>query len=258
MFKWQPLASLFDKVLCIRGPMTVYYLTHVVIHHKRVVAYTGYRMHEFLGFGGLTTVRGWFKFLVDLVIGRFVTVLRVIALSVWSYKNRDLEIEPRPLREFKTADSTTYDDFTEFCMPTMLAWAAKGGNKRRIKVAFECLLTLGFLVTLVVLSWKAYLFVFVPAMFLGNTAMNYLEYCSHYGVYSEQMGHDGVSAYGKLYNWFFFNNGLHAEHHLRPKAHWSTLYEVRKEMPPESERKVVGNFLLSPFSPVTTRPAEPS
>jgi fatty acid desaturase len=100
--------------------------------------------------------------------------------------------------------------------------------------------------------------VFQPARFVGNVALGYLEYCSHYGVYSEEFGHDSVSAYGRVYNFFFFNNGLHAEHHLRPKAHWTTLYAVRAEMPPESERKVVSNFLLSPFSDAAPKQAPQS
>ena len=34
-----------------------------------------------------------------------------------------------------------------------------------------------------------------------------------------------MSSYGKVYNWIFFNNGYHAEHHFRPKAHWTKMHE---------------------------------
>jgi fatty acid desaturase len=33
----------------------------------------------------------------------------------------------------------------------------------------------------------------------------------------------GVSSYGKIYNWLFFYNGYHAEHHFRPKVHWTKM-----------------------------------
>jgi fatty acid desaturase len=32
-----------------------------------------------------------------------------------------------------------------------------------------------------------------------------------------------TSHYGRLYNWLFFNDGYHVEHHLRPGEHWSRL-----------------------------------
>jgi hypothetical protein len=35
--------------------------------------------------------------------------------------------------------------------------------------------------------------------------------------------HGTTSHYGWLYNWCFFNDGYHAEHHLRPGEHWTRL-----------------------------------
>jgi fatty acid desaturase len=32
-----------------------------------------------------------------------------------------------------------------------------------------------------------------------------------------------VSSYDKLYNWTWFYNGYHAEHHFRPKVHWTRM-----------------------------------
>jgi fatty acid desaturase len=40
----------------------------------------------------------------------------------------------------------------------------------------------------------------------------------------------GVSSYGKIYNWLFFYNGYHAEHHFRPKVHWTKMEKFRRSI----------------------------
>jgi hypothetical protein len=39
-----------------------------------------------------------------------------------------------------------------------------------------------------------------------------------------------VSHYGRLYNWLFFNDGYHVEHHARPARHWTTLPNNREAL----------------------------
>jgi hypothetical protein len=47
--------------------------------------------------------------------------------------------------------------------------------------------------------------------------------------------HRGVSYYGALYNFFWFNDGYHAEHHRWPAEHWTRLPDRRGQMiAPES------------------------
>ena len=52
---------------------------------------------------------------------------------------------------------------------------------------------------------------------------------------------NSVSAYGKLYNFVWFNNGYHQEHHFRPGTHWMDLPKVRKELPSDEDRQVIKN-----------------
>jgi hypothetical protein len=45
--------------------------------------------------------------------------------------------------------------------------------------------------------------------------------CQLQGYFEHSRG--TVSHYGKLYNFLFFNDGYHVEHHARPGLHWSSL-----------------------------------
>jgi fatty acid desaturase len=63
-----------------------------------------------------------------------------------------------------------------------------------------------------------------PTFFLGVYVPGYLAglgFCSLQGHFEHARG--TTSHYGWLYNWCFFNDGYHAEHHLRPGEHWTRL-----------------------------------
>jgi len=49
----------------------------------------------------------------------------------------------------------------------------------------------------------------------------------------------GISHYGRLYNWLWFNDGYHAEHHGRPGAHWTALPGLRLAAAARSRRAPV-------------------
>ena len=62
------------------------------------------------------------------------------------------------------------------------------------------------------------IFYFLPFWYLGH-CFSYLNgYYRHYGANPDKPIAWGVSSYGKIYNWLFFYNGYHAEHHFRPKG----------------------------------------
>jgi hypothetical protein len=83
--------------------------------------------------------------------------------------------------------------------------------------------------TLVLALWSAlagvyprfFLLVYLPGCALG------LMLCALQGHYehvnAEGGGDAGTSHYGALYNWLFFNDGFHAEHHANPALHWTML-----------------------------------
>ena len=79
------------------------------------------------------------------------------------------------------------------------------------------------------INWRYMLF-FLPFFYLGH-CFSYLNgYFRHYGGNPEKPIAWGVSSYGKIYNWIFFYNGYHAEHHFRPKVHWTQMENFQQQI----------------------------
>jgi fatty acid desaturase len=90
-----------------------------------------------------------------------------------------------------------------------------------------------FATTLLVMflfNWRYMLFYFLPFFYLGH-CFSYLNgYYRHYGANPDKPMAWGVSSYGKIYNWLFFYNGYHAEHHFRPKVHWTKMEGFHRQI----------------------------
>lgn len=39
-----------------------------------------------------------------------------------------------------------------------------------------------------------------------------------------------IYRYGRLYNWLWLNNGYHAEHHFRPRLHWTQMKKFHRDI----------------------------
>jgi fatty acid desaturase len=86
------------------------------------------------------------------------------------------------------------------------------------------------LLTMLFFNWRYVLFFFLPFFYLGH-CFSYLNgYFRHYGANPDKPIAWGVSSYGKLYNWIFFYNGYHAEHHFRPKVHWTKMEAFQRQI----------------------------
>jgi len=86
----------------------------------------------------------------------------------------------------------------------------------------ELALVFGTFITLGVLNWHYILFL-LGFWYFGHS-LSYLNgYYRHYGGNPDEPIAWGVSSYDKLYNWIWFYNGYHAEHHFRPKVHWTRM-----------------------------------
>jgi fatty acid desaturase len=88
------------------------------------------------------------------------------------------------------------------------------------------------------INWRYMLF-FLPFFYLGH-CFSYLNgYFRHYGANPDKPIAWGVSSYGKIYNWIFFYNGYHAEHHFRPKVHWTKMEQFQRQIAELQKREGV-------------------
>lgn len=108
---------------------------------------------------------------------------------------------------------------------------AKGGRKiddvRWAKfedAAHYAWFALGFLI-----NWKFMLY-FLPFYYLGHVFSMMVGYYEHYQANPDLPIAWGVSTYGWAYNFFWLNNGYHAEHHFRPRIHWTKMKQVREAL----------------------------
>jgi fatty acid desaturase len=94
-----------------------------------------------------------------------------------------------------------------------------------------------------VARWRFMLF-FLPSYYFGH-CLSYLNgYYLHYGGNPDVPLAWGVSSYHRLYNWLWFNNGYHAEHHYRPRVHWTRMKALHEQL--EAEQRAAGTRVISP------------
>jgi fatty acid desaturase len=86
-----------------------------------------------------------------------------------------------------------------------------------------------------VLDWKFWIF-FLPFYYLGHCCTYLNGFFLHYGGNPDKPIAWGVSSYDKWYNLLWFNNGYHAEHHYRPKLHWTKMDQFHHDIL-EQQRK---------------------
>jgi len=86
-------------------------------------------------------------------------------------------------------------------------------------VATESILIAGLWVTFLLLLPLFFLKVYLPGVMLG------LALCYVHG-YFEHAGGGTTSNYGVAYNFAFFNDGYHIEHHEKPSEHWTRIRRI--------------------------------
>jgi len=111
---------------------------------------------------------------------------------------------------------------------------------------FEIFAFLGLYVFGFFLNWK-FMLAYLPFYYLGH-CLSYLNgYYLHYGGNPEVPIAWGVSSYERIYNWLWFNNGYHAEHHYRPRLHWTKMRAFHLQIA-EQQRKAGVHVIAPPHA----------
>lgn len=106
---------------------------------------------------------------------------------------------------------------------------------------FEVAAVLFFVGCGLVYDWRAILFL-LPFYYLGQCLSQLNGYYEHFnGNPAEPMAW-GVSTYARLYNWAWFRNGYHAEHHYRPRLHWTRLADLHRAI--AAEQRAAGVHVI--------------
>ena len=99
------------------------------------------------------------------------------------------------------------------------------------------------MVGLLLLNWRFFAF-FLPFWYLGHCVSYLNGYFEHFGGNPDEPMAWGVSSYNRPYNWVWFNNGYHAEHHYRPRAHWTRMKTLHQQI--EQEQRDNGVRVIKP------------
>lgn len=110
-------------------------------------------------------------------------------------------------------------------------------------VGIELICVLLFLVLLLELNPLLFFIFYLPTWYLGQVFALMENYAEHHGAMLHDRKRDSVSCYNKIYNFLWFNNGFHQEHHYRPMVHWTQMESVRGELP--EDRKFARGFHLT-------------
>jgi fatty acid desaturase len=100
---------------------------------------------------------------------------------------------------------------------------------------FEVAAFVGLYLTVLIMNWKFMLYM-LPFYYLGNSLSSLNGFYEHYGGNPDLPMAWGVSSYSKLYNLIWFNNGYHAEHHVRPRLHWTKMKPFHEQIADEQIR----------------------
>jgi len=100
-------------------------------------------------------------------------------------------------------------------------------------IELSCLAFMVF--CLAIYNWRAIVFI-IPFYYIGH-CLSYLNgYYEHFHGNPDVPIAWGVSSYNKLYNLIWFNNGYHAEHHFRPKMHWTRMKQFHEQLKEQQKK----------------------
>lgn len=127
----------------------------------------------------------------------------------------------------------TYSIFTPFRIDMGRLYRSAPRQISEESLALAAFIGLVFYIEPLAVVW------WVLFSFLGLMASAAENYCEHVNATPGDRARDSVSCYNPYYNFLWFNNGYHQEHHFRPGVHWMDVPKVKALLPPEDGRYCV-------------------
>jgi fatty acid desaturase len=125
--------------------------------------------------------------------------------------------------------------FFRVALGPLLRVVARHGYKEVLQASVETVVLGAFWLTMIMVNWKYFLFFYLPSYYLG-WVLSYAEgYLEHFGCQPGNYFANSVSSYNWLYNFLWFNNGYHQEHHWDPKVHWTKMRQLSKQIEPQMQ-----------------------
>ncbi len=107
------------------------------------------------------------------------------------------------------------------------------GPAQMTQLVVETVVLAAFWLGMIALDWRYFFCFYLPSYYLG-WVMSYAEgYLEHYGAQPGNHFANSVSSYHQWYNFLWFNNGYHQEHHWDPKRHWRQMRQLHEEIKPQ-------------------------
>jgi fatty acid desaturase len=123
-----------------------------------------------------------------------------------------------------------------------LASLIRKASEKNSLVWIEIIGLVLFIAFCVFLNYELVILYLLPLYFLGQVFALWENYCEHHHANHSDRRRDSVSCYNRFYNFIWFNNGYHQEHHYAPQVHWTKIKEIRSELP--KDRVVVSGCHL--------------
>jgi fatty acid desaturase len=107
------------------------------------------------------------------------------------------------------------------------------GWRHMVQLAVETLVLAAFWLWMLLADWRFFAFFYLPSYYLG-WMLSYAEgYLEHYHCQPGNPFANSVSSYNWMYNFLWFNNGYHQEHHWDPKVHWTKMKGLHEQIRPQ-------------------------
>lgn len=177
-------------------------------------------------------LNGFFSVLNSIAIGLPQSSYRLHHLNHHRFNNQPENDESSTWKYGKNGkeESIFTYSFIGLLRTDVITLIRQAGTKSNL-VYGELIVLMLFISVLALLNSKLVILYLIPSLVGGQIFALWENYCEHHRADPYDRLRDSVSCYAPFYNWIWFNNGYHQEHHLRPQVHWTMIRVVQDELP---------------------------